>query len=80
LPAAPDVPGCDIEHVETPNPLNPLGVKGAGEGGTIPAPAAIVSAVEDALSPFGVRFAEMPLTPDRIVAALRRVGAYENLA
>jgi carbon-monoxide dehydrogenase large subunit len=80
LPAAPDVPGCNIEHVETPNPLNPLGVKGAGEGGTIPAPAAIISAVEDALSPFGVRFAEMPLTPDRIVAALRRVGAYENLA
>jgi carbon-monoxide dehydrogenase large subunit len=74
------VPGCDIEHVETPNPLNPLGVKGAGEGGTIPAPAAIISAVEDALSPFGVRFAEMPLTPDRIVAALRRVGPYENLA
>jgi len=80
LPTAPDVPGCDIEHVETPNPLNPLGVKGAGEGGTIPAPAAIISAVEDALSPFGVRFAEMPLTPHRIVAALRRVGAYEKLA
>ncbi len=57
LPAAPDVPGCLIEHVETPNPLNPLGVKGAGEGGTIPAPAAIISAIEDALSPFGVRFA-----------------------
>jgi carbon-monoxide dehydrogenase large subunit len=48
LPAAPDVPGCKIEHVETPNPLNPLGVKGAGEGGTIPAPAAIISAIEDA--------------------------------
>jgi carbon-monoxide dehydrogenase large subunit len=76
LPAAPDVPSCAIEHVETPNPLNPLGVKGAGEGGTIPAPAAIVSAIEDALSPFGVRFAEMPLTPDRIVATLRQAGAY----
>ena len=80
LPAAPDVPPCRIEHVETPNPLNPLGVKGAGEGGTIPAPAAIVSAIEDALSPFRVRFAEMPLTPDRIVEALRRAGAYEALA
>ena len=75
--AAPDVPPCRIEHVETPNPLNPLGVKGAGEGGTIPAPAAIISAIEDALSPFGVRFAEMPLTPDRIVDALRKAGAYE---
>ena len=39
LPASTDVPACVIEHVETPNPLNPLGVKGAGEGGTIPAPA-----------------------------------------
>jgi aerobic carbon-monoxide dehydrogenase large subunit len=80
LPAAPDVPSCRIEHVETPNPLNPLGVKGAGEGGTIPAPAAIISAIEDALSPFGVHFSEMPLTPDRIVDALRRAGAYDKLA
>jgi len=79
LPAAPDVPGCTIEHVETPNPLNRLGVKGAGEGGTIPAPAAIIAAIEDALSPFGVRFAQMPLTPDRIVAALRDAGAYQKL-
>ena len=78
LPSAADVPGCVIEHVETPNPLNPLGVKGAGEGGTIPSPAAIVSAIEDALSPFGVHFTEMPLTPERIVAALRAAGAYEG--
>jgi carbon-monoxide dehydrogenase large subunit len=79
LPGALDVPGCRIEHVETPNPLNPLGVKGAGEGGTIPTPAAIVSAIEDALASFGVRFAEMPLTPPRIVEALRAAGAYEKL-
>src|SRR5260221_378691 len=75
MPMANDVPSCVIEHVETPNPLNPLGVKGAGEGGTIPAPAAIVAAIEDALSPFGVHFAEMPLTPARIVAALQAAGA-----
>jgi carbon-monoxide dehydrogenase large subunit len=79
MPMAGDVPSCVIEHVETPNPLNPLGVKGAGEGGTIPAPAAIVAAIEDALSPFGVHFAEIPLTPDRIVAALKAAGAYEKL-
>jgi len=79
MPMAPDVPACVIEHVETPNPLNPLGVKGAGEGGTIPAPAAIIAAIEDALSPFGVHFAEMPLTPDRIVAALQAADAYEKL-
>jgi carbon-monoxide dehydrogenase large subunit len=79
LPTAPDVPTCAIAHVETANPLNPLGVKGAGEGGTIPAPAAIISAIEDALSPFNVHFAATPLTPERIVAALRAAGAYEKM-
>jgi aerobic carbon-monoxide dehydrogenase large subunit len=79
LPMATDVPTCTIAHVETVNPHNPLGVKGAGEGGTIPAPAAIVAAIEDALAPFGVRFAETPLTPEHIVAAMRAAGAYERL-
>ena len=59
-------------HLETPSPLNPLGVKGAGEGGTIPAAAAIVAAIENALAPFGVRFADSPLTPEKIVTALRK--------
>ena len=71
MPGAGDVPACAIAHVETPSPLNPLGVKGAGEGGTIPAPAAIIAAIENALQPYGVAFAECPLTPERIVAAVR---------
>jgi aerobic carbon-monoxide dehydrogenase large subunit len=79
LPTATDVPTCKIVHVESPSPLNPLGVKGAGEGGTIPAAAAIVAAIEDALSEFGVHFAETPLVPERIVSALRDVGAYDKL-
>jgi len=79
LPKATDMPSCAIAHLETTNPLNPLGVKGAGEGGTIPAPAAIIAAIEDGLSPFCVHFAETPLTPERIVAALRTAGAYETL-
>ena len=79
LPMATDVPTCAIAHVETINPMNPLGVKGAGEGGTIPAAAAIIGAIEDALSSFGVRFVETPLTPERIVEALRTAGAYERL-
>jgi len=79
LPMATDVPTCAIAHVETVNPLNPLGVKGAGEGGTIPAAAAIVAAIENALAPFNVHFAETPLLPERIVAALRAAGAYERL-
>jgi aerobic carbon-monoxide dehydrogenase large subunit len=79
LPMTTDVPKCAIVHVETVNPFNPLGVKGAGEGGTIPAPAAIIAAIEDALAPFSVHFAETPLTPERIVAALRAAGAYQTL-
>jgi carbon-monoxide dehydrogenase large subunit len=79
LPMATDVPTCAIVHVETANPLNPLGVKGAGEGGTIPAAAAIIAAIEDALAPFNVHFAETPLMPERIVAALRAAGAYEEI-
>jgi carbon-monoxide dehydrogenase large subunit len=79
IPMATDVPTCKIVHIESPTPLNPLGVKGAGEGGTIPAAAAIVAAVEDALSEFGVHFAETPLMPERIVDALRDAGAYEKL-
>ena len=51
LPRATDVPPLEVHHVVTPSPLNPLGVKGAGEGGTLPAPAAIANAVADALRP-----------------------------
>ena len=79
MPMTTDVPTCTIVHVETVNPFNPLGVKGAGEGGTIPAPAAIIAAIENALSPFNVHFAETPLIPERIVAALRAAGAYRTL-
>jgi carbon-monoxide dehydrogenase large subunit len=46
--------------------LNPLGIKGVGEAGTIPVAAAVAEAVEDALAPFGVRVREMPLSPGRI--------------
>ena len=56
--------------METPSPLNPLGVKGAGEGGTIGSIAAIISAVENALEPFGVHIAEAPIEPQRIVELL----------
>jgi carbon-monoxide dehydrogenase large subunit len=79
IPMATDVPSCKIAHIESPTPLNPLGVKGAGEGGTIPAAAAIIAAVENAISEFGVHFAETPLMPDRIVAALKAAGAYHKL-
>jgi carbon-monoxide dehydrogenase large subunit len=63
LPRATDVPELDVRHVVTPSPLNALGVKGAGEGGTLPAPAAIANAVADAL---GVNVTEMPLTREYV--------------
>jgi aerobic carbon-monoxide dehydrogenase large subunit len=70
LPLATDSPKVEVLHMTTPSPLNPLGLKGAGEGGTIPAIAALLSAVESALTPFGVRIAEAPITPERIVALI----------
>ena len=66
--------------MESPTPINPLGVKGAGEGGTIPAAAAVLSAIEDALSPWKVKFAAAPATPDMIVDKIRAAAkrrAYE---
>ena len=54
LPTADTVPPIEIHHMESPTPLNPLGVKGAAESGTIGAPAAIVSAIEDALAPLAI--------------------------
>lgn len=74
LPLATDVPRVEIIHLETPSPLNPLGLKGAGEGGTIPTIAALVNAVADALAPFGVHIAEAPITPERIVQLVRATG------
>jgi carbon-monoxide dehydrogenase large subunit len=66
LPTAQDVPDVEIIHIESPSPNNPLGAKGAGEGGTIPAAAAIIAAIEHALAPFAVTLNEAPLLPDRL--------------
>lgn len=67
MPTAEIVPGAKLIHMESPSPLNPLGAKGAGEGGTIPVPAAIAAAIENALQPFGVRITKCPVTPEMIV-------------
>jgi carbon-monoxide dehydrogenase large subunit len=71
LPGSTDMPPIDILHSQTPSPLNPLGMKGAGEGGAIPAIAAIIAAVENALAPFGIKINEAPISPARIVELLR---------
>jgi carbon-monoxide dehydrogenase large subunit len=71
LPSVDVVPLIEIHHMESPSPLNPLGVKGAAESGTIGAPAAIVSAIEDALRPLKVRIRELPVTPARLRALIQ---------
>ena len=60
IPYATEIPPIEIDHIETPSPLNPLGVKGAGEAGTIPVGAVLASAIEDAT---GIAITEMPLSP-----------------
>jgi carbon-monoxide dehydrogenase large subunit len=70
LLTAPEAPHIDVIHHESPSPLNPLGVKGVGECGVVPVAAAIMSAIEDALTPFGVRIAQTPITPQEIVALI----------
>ena len=67
LPTATEVPMFETLYKELPSPHNPLGVKGVGEVGVIPAAAAIISAIEDALSPFNVHIAQMPITPPKLV-------------
>ena len=67
-----EVPTIEVKFAEFPSPLNPLGVKGVGESGCVPAAGAIISAVENALAPFGVRIEEYPVTPARLFALLTR--------
>jgi aerobic carbon-monoxide dehydrogenase large subunit len=74
LPVATEIPRIEVFTFSSPSPLNPLGVKGVGECGIVPAAAAIVSAVENALQPFEVRITETPLFPERIIAQIRAVN------
>ena len=71
LPTAPEVPRIEIVHLESPSPRNPIGVKGAGEGGTIPAAACVIAAIEDALTPFGVRITQHPVSPQMLRGLIR---------
>lgn len=66
LPRASHVPRLELDRTETPSPVNPLGVKGVGEAGTIGATPAIVGAIVDALAPYGVKHLDMPVKPEAI--------------
>ncbi len=72
LPIAADIPAMTIVHLHSPSPLNPLGVKGVGEGGAVAPPAAIANAVCDALALFEVEVNATPLKPEHLLHALRR--------
>jgi carbon-monoxide dehydrogenase large subunit len=74
MPRADGFPSISVDRIETPSPHNPLGVKGAGEMGTIAATAAVSSAVLDALAPLGVTHMNMPLTPEKIQKAITAAG------
>ena len=71
LPRADLLPMIETARVETPSPHNPLGVKGAGEMGTIAATVTIANAVMDALAPLGITHIDMPLTPEKIWQAIQ---------
>ena len=66
LPLATEMPNIEIVHEESPSPLNGLGIKGAGEGGTIPATAAVIAAVENALEEFNIEIDYYPINPQHL--------------
>ena len=70
VPMAAEMPDIEIGHVETLRKESELGAKGAGEAGTAGAPGAILNAINDALSPFGVSVLDQPVTPERVLKAL----------
>lgn len=72
LPSVEEVPELELEHIITPNPFTPLGAKGAGETGMLGPPPALCNAVEDALSPLGIKIRETPLTPDRVLDLIEK--------
>jgi carbon-monoxide dehydrogenase large subunit len=73
-PTTHEIPPIELHHIESPAASSITGAKGLGEGGAIGAPAAVINAINDALSPFSVAIDEMPATPQRIRAALRGSG------
>jgi carbon-monoxide dehydrogenase large subunit len=73
--SAAELPSFELQEMETPSPVNPLGVKGIGESGTIGSTPAVQSAVIDALRPFGVRHIDIPVNGERVWRALAEAGA-----
>jgi carbon-monoxide dehydrogenase large subunit len=78
IPTAGDLPFFDLTRTVTPSPVNPLGVKGIGEAGTIASAQTIVNAVVDALTPLGVKHIDMPLRPRRVWEAIQDAAGHRD--
>ena len=74
VPKAEELPQYETDRTVTPTPVNPMGIKGAGETATIAASPAVINAVVDALSPFGVRHLDMPAKPEKVWRLMQRKG------
>jgi CO/xanthine dehydrogenase Mo-binding subunit len=75
LPTATDVPRVEVGHEETPSPLNPMGIKGAGEAGAIPVGALYAQAIENALGVEGLEILEIPLSPSKLWELVKAVSS-----
>jgi len=80
LPRAHMMPWIESDHTTTPTPVNPMGVKGVGEAGTIGCSPAMVNSVVDALSPLGVRHIDMPMTPEKIWRLIKGASSHQPVA
>ena len=78
VPRADTLPSFELDRTETLSPVNPLGVKGVGEAGTIASTAAVANAVMDALAPLGIKHVDMPLTPQTIWGAIQAANGGTN--
>jgi len=72
IPRADELPSISVTSRDVPSPTNPLGVKGAGEGGTVGAPGAVIHAILDALAHLGVTHIDMPATPESVWEAIQQ--------
>jgi carbon-monoxide dehydrogenase large subunit len=80
LPTALECPSWELGETVTPSPHHPIGAKGVGESATVGSPPAVVNAVIDALRPYGVRHADMPLTPAQVWRAIEHRPFRTDLA
>ncbi len=78
IPSAADLPTFELEATVTPSPVNPIGVKGIGEAGTIASSAAVVNAIVDALQPFGVKDIDMPASPEKVWHLMHKNGGKQR--